>query len=311
MKPFLRNFSGSAMLALLALFTVLGIVGCGGSQRGVGDLAPEERVLVVKSRGETPQTEEWGSLLGLDEYGQSDSGAGNLVNEKIKKPGRNFPKWAGSKLEAPASAAYPDGANSPVQAMMLARHTARDKALRNLADIVLTLSSPQGGAVSDLLKKNPDPIDELDRLIREKVIFEEDKAVEERYVVLATLPLYDVALLLFGEEVQDRKTPGSNAQSARGIQLSQEDSRRIAYDNALKSARETMIDRLKQIPVEENGPTIGRLLEKNPEAAPMLRTVVDNAQVSQVEYPDDQTCELSLSLNLPPVKRYFQRHFAE
>jgi hypothetical protein len=244
-------------------------------------------------------------LLGLDDDGAD---AGRIPLRARKQPGADFPDWAKRTLRAPGSAERPDGANSSVQAMMLARHTARDRALRTLASLLGTLSSPRGELLSDMLRAKPDLAVELEALIREGVVYEEERSLDDREMVAVALPLYDVALLLFGEDLRQPVDETTTAAlEARGAAVSTEAARRIAIDNALKAARERLMSELEKRPLREGGPMIGEAVRQDPELAPMLRVLVESAETREVRFPEDRVCEVTLALSLPAAQAWLSR----
>ncbi|NQU41826.1 hypothetical protein HQ520_00975 [bacterium] len=288
-RPRIR--SGFILLLALALFPV----SCGLFKPREQKLIEAGR-LVAKGTGQAPAQEQWSNLLGLS---PDEMAPPKFRPEEVLRPGRDFPKWADRSLEAQGKGVFPPEANSPVQAQMLARQAARDQALRNLADQVALLPSPQGGMVEERLIDDPDLRAQLDATLRSSVEYEGLTAGEE-HVVKARLPLRPVALVLYGESREIELSPSSRPSS--GVAISTEEMRRIAYESALEKARMNLLATLEAQPLILDR-SAGDLAQRDAGAALYLRSAVENASVERVEYPDERTCEITLSLDPEPVLR--------
>jgi hypothetical protein len=230
----------------------------------------------------------------------------------VRRPGTDSPAWASETLEVEASAPFPSGANSHVQALMLARRQANDQVLRDLASRVGDLTSPRGGTVGSVLAERADLRAEVERTLRAEVEFTSGEESASGYRTTARLPLRSIALIVFGE-VEEAKTTGPSAPANVSRKTVEDDrrskanavrteSRRIAREKAEEQARARLFEKIRQTPLTANYP-VGARIQRDPFLAAYVRGAVENARVDKVSYPDDRTCEVTLSMDVQPLLR--------
>jgi len=230
----------------------------------------------------------------------------------VRRPGRDFPSWASEKIRVDVSVPFPTGANSHVQALMLARRAAGDQALRELAARVSALSSPRGGTVGNILEQRDDLRQEVEGTLRSQAEIAPGEEGGSSYRASAALPLQGIALIVFGEvreagaagpeksEEASGKSPASNGRRKSAASVAE--SRRAAREKALEQARARLFEKVKETPLSANS-TIGTRIQQDPFLAAYVRGAVENARVEKVAYPDDRTCEATLSLDVQPLVR--------
>jgi len=316
LKPALQTFSGLKPLlraAAVALLIVLP-VGCNllppieeplpegqiVSVTGVGQASPEQPPVVPRVvEGPAGPALPKETLL-------------PLPAAVVRRPGRDFPSWASEKIRVDVSVPFPTGANSHVQALMLARRGAGDQALRELAARVSALSSPRGGTVGDILEQRDDLRQEVEGTLRNQAEIAPGEEGGSSYRASAALPLQGIALIVFGEvreagaagpeknEEASGKSPASNGRRKSAASVAE--SRRAAREKALEQARARLFEKVKETPLSANS-TIGTRIQQDPFLAAYVRGAVENARVEKVAYPDDRTCEATLSLDVQPLVR--------
>ena len=279
-RPILRG------LCVLAL---LGAVGCGYLYP-----PPELAPMLVTGRatvaGGAGQTQE----------------AGPSAAETPPKP--EYPDWIDKALEAPGMAALPTGANSHVEALMVARRDACDAALRGLAQQVLALPVRDGVDVRGSLRLEEGLGVRVEQAIRNSAAFvAPSEQRSNAYAVTARLELLAVAREIWGEGVTQPRGVETPERSAEvGETLAPEAVRQLAFEQAVANAREQLFEQVRRQLVAPSV-TVDDQMRSSPAARAWVEASVNAAPIIHTAYPSAGECEVVASLDVAGLVRELRR----
>jgi len=287
-----------ASLALCALL-IVGLCGCAPLGQMLG--FPRRRAFVVTGFGAAPARDllvkEQDAAGGLPETPGEQSPKEVLV----RRPGADFPGWASQILEARAGVPLPEEANSHVEAVMLARRQAQERLLRDLATRVAGLPAPGGKLVGEALQQDEDFRSRMDKAIRSSCQFVYGAETQEgTYSAVARLPLEPIALLGWGEIVEESVESGEKRKKAPKHQGKSLTLERLAYEAAVKDAQEKMLEMVQTVALHARY-TVGDLMSEDEEAAKRVRLAVAQARIVDRRFPSPGECEVDLELDLRPL----------
>lgn len=308
-----RRYSFSFLVSRVPLF--LAALVCLAALNACGLFKPQSpsQPLSVTGYGRASAEE----AAQIDETDQADRGGrdsggpgwwpfGKGRSKKGPGPfGKDYPDWATQYIEARSTSDISDEATSRIEALMVARRDAADRALRQIADGVLKLPDYSGAPIQNLLSADEDLRTRIEDTIRTRCsirVEEQDRG--KRCEVLARLDLELVARQIWGGGPDAGAAPGARREKPRrlgpGVRVPEDPVRLLAFERAERDARLKLLDRLKRISLSSNY-TLQDHMAANPRAAQTIHDAVEDATVARCAYPGPGLCELSLLLDMEPL----------
>jgi hypothetical protein len=252
--------------------------------------------LAACSRFQTPETEPlfatgYGSFAGAKSLTAPETGEG-------KVPG-GLPNWARETLEESGEARLPQGAQTPVEAMLAARRQASDAALRRLAARVIQLPATAEQPLALQMQTRPELQLKVEEIIRTRTRFKDISTSEnaDTYRLQAELDLAPVAELVAGEGAAKTQPKPAQPRKEARIQKAQTAEDREAYRVAQKDARATLLQQVGQEMLTPNY-TVRMRMATDPAARSTVEKAVREAKIVSVTFPQPGQCEMVLSLEL-------------
>ncbi len=198
--------------------------------------------------------------------------------------------WWNRHLQVTADAPVPEGATSHVEATMMARAKARDKALEAMLEKAAELPNQIGNKTiaeeisndMEIRKSTADTIRRHVKIVRGSTL-EDEKA----YRIVMQLPLWHLAQDLYdipSESWTNKKlqpdSPADN-EAFRLAHLDAESHLRQLIENYSIGAR-----------------TIGQLVNDNPVLWHQLHECLSNAEITETVFPEPGACEVSLRVDI-------------
>ncbi len=270
---------------------------CFGARRGGGRRFACVAVLVgalcltACSRFKTPETEP----LFATGHG-SFSGTKTLTEPGAGTPGI-LPNWARETFEESGEARLPQGAQTPVEAMLTARRQASDAALRRLAARVIQLPATAEQPLAHLMQTRPNLQQQVEEIIRTKTRFKNISTPEnaETFRLQAELDLAPLADLVAGESAP--KTPATAPRKKARIEKAHTAEDREAYRVAQKDARAVLLQQVGEEMLTPNY-TVRMRMATDPAARETVEKAVRDAKIVSATFPQPGECEMVLSLEL-------------
>ena len=232
-----------------------------------------------------------------------------IQDKEGRRPGPDFPSWGSETLNAKASAPISNEATSHVEAVALARRTAHDTILQDLATRVAALPAPKSGEkIANQLNARAKDKNEIEKIILSAKFTKDAENEAGQFNSEARLDLEPIALLLYGikENAGDKSTTMSqpNETRAANINIPTDPLQRKAFDAALVNARKNLMSKLKQSPLDPNR-TVENLMATNPASKHRVEVALDYAmkdsRIEDIRYPSPGACEVDLSLDPTPI----------
>jgi hypothetical protein len=250
--------------------------------------------LTACSRFKTPETEP----LFATGHG-SFAGARTATASEARTAGApgTLPNWARETFEESGEARLPQGAQTPVEAMLTARRQASDAALRRLAARVIQLPATAEQPLAHLMQTRPNLQQQIEEIIRTKTRFKNISTSEnaETYRLQAELDLAPLADLVAGESAP--KPPTAVPSKKTRIQKAQTAEDREAYRVAQKEARAALQQQVSEEMLAPNY-TVRMRMATDPAARETVENAVRDAKIVSVTFPQPGECEMVLSLEL-------------
>ncbi len=250
-------------------------------------------LMTACSRFKTPETE---PLFATGHGSFGNAKTLSAPEAKTAKAPGVLPNWARETLEEPGEARLPQGAQTPVEAMLTARRQASDAALRRLAARVLQLPATAEQPLAHLMQTRPDLQRKIEETIRTKTRFKDISTTEnaDTYRLQAELDLAPLADLVAGESAATK--PAQPRKEAR-IQKAQTAEDREAYRVAQKDARAVLLQQVGEEMLTPNY-TVRMRMATDPDARATVEKAVREAKIVAVTFPQPGECEMVLSLEL-------------
>ena len=219
------------------------------------------------------------------------------------------PSWAGETLEEKVTVPLPSDANSQIEAMMVARRQASDEALRQIGERLAAQPTPDGGTLGAMLDADGALKTRVEQVVRSATRLEDAKEnVEGTFSLVARL---DEALIVgqIWPEGPAMASPGREPAPRRTVARTRENDPVLAQASALaeRQARANLLHAIQQRGLTP-GYTIGERMTADPAAAEKARAVVREAPVVSVRYPDNESCEVVVELDLGSLLTWLQTH---
>ncbi|MFW6287046.1 MAG: hypothetical protein ACOC29_03795 [Candidatus Sumerlaeota bacterium] len=203
------------------------------------------------------------------------------------------PYWWERHLEIVVDESMPSGATSHVEALVLARARARDKAVQKLLIRVAELPGYKGGlTVGEEFADNAPLRVRVAGIVKEHTVVVRDSTLDDgdKYRILVRLPLWRVSQALYA-------TPGD------GWNFNKQKASTPAEEHALEQARiKAESDAREKIDDYTIGNRrMGEMIRDNRLLWNTLRDVLANAEIVEKRFPEPGACEVTIEVDLAPL----------